>query len=179
MAKHGLYIRRWTRFVKVVRRVTLVEQELLIFLELNSNLVLIEIVQSVCYCVVLLWTSIYWFVNVNILLHAVSFNSKSTYFFHFSRTMNPVAVAIAVMVTVASGLGYNSYNSYNSYPSSFGISGGRNINRWNLGSQGGFRSKHYLLSTWNDARVWSINIENILLYLLVLNKIILEVAIVT
>lgn len=163
MAKHGLYIRRWTRFVQVVRRVTLVEQELLIFLELNSNLVLIEIFQSVCYFVVLLWTSIYWFANVNLLLYAVSLNSKSTYCFHFSRTMNTVAVAIAlaVMVTVASGLGYNSYNSYNSYPSSFGISGGRNINRWNLGSQGGFRSKHYLLSTWNDACVWSINIENI------------------
>lgn len=82
------------------------------------------------------------------LIYAVSLNSKSTYFVHFSRTMNTVAVAIAlaVMVTVASGLGYNSYNSYNSYPSSFGISGGRNINRWNLGSQGGFRSKHYLLS---------------------------------
>lgn len=163
MAKHGLYIRRWSRFVIVVRRVTLVEQELLIFLELNSHPILIEIVESVCYCVVLLWTSIYWFANVKILLYAVSLNSKSTYFFHFSRTMNTVAVAIAlaVMVTVASGLGYNSYNSYNSYPSSFGIRGGRNINRWNLGSQGGFRSKHYLLSTWNDARVWSINIENI------------------
>lgn len=181
MAKHGLYIRRWSRFVKVVRRVTLVEQELLIFLELNSNLVLIEIVQSVCYCVVLLWTSIYWFANVKILLYAVSLNSKSTYFFHFSRTMNTVvvAIALAVMVTVASGLGYNSYNNYNSYPSSLGIRGGRNINRWNLGSQVGFRSKHYLLSTWNDACVWSINIENILLYLLVLNKIFLEVAIVT
>ena len=63
--------------------------------------------------------------------------------------MNTVAVAIAlaVMVTVASGLEYNSYNNYNSYPSSLGIRGGRNINRWNLGSQSGFRSKHYLLST--------------------------------
>jgi hypothetical protein len=44
--------------------------------------------------------------------------------------MNTVAVAIAlaVMVTVASGLGYNSYNNYNSYPSSLGIRGGRNQN---------------------------------------------------
>ena len=71
------------RFVIIVQWVALVEQDLLIFLELNSNLVLIEIVQSVCYCVVLLWTSIYWFANVNILLYAVSLNSKSTYFLTF------------------------------------------------------------------------------------------------
>lgn len=143
-------------FVTVTRQVTLLKQELLTVLELNSHPVLIEIVQSVCYCVVLLWTSIYWFPNAKILLyivcmlyHLIGNQLILLFFSHFYRTMNTVAVviALAVMVTVSSALGYNSYNSYNSYPSSFGIRAGRNINRWNLGSQGGFRSKHYLLST--------------------------------
>lgn len=66
-----VYKTMFSFFVTVTRQVTLLKQELLTVLELNSHPVLIEIVQSVCYCVVLLWTSIYWFPNAKILLYIV------------------------------------------------------------------------------------------------------------
>ena len=68
--------------------------------------------------------------------------------------MNSVAVVIslAVMVTIASGLGYKSYDSYSSYPkgggnvwNSWGSRGGRNFNTggWDLINHGGSKFINY------------------------------------
>ena len=63
--------------------------------------------------------------------------------------MNTVAVVIslALLVTVASGLGYNSYNRYPSFGGghSWGSGGGRflGISGFNLGHRGGYGRKYY------------------------------------
>lgn len=70
------------------------------------------------------------------------------------RTMNTVAVviALALLVTVASGLGYNSYNRYpsirgNSWNSRGSIGGSLFDNGgWDLGNQKGYGSKYYFPS---------------------------------
>jgi hypothetical protein len=68
----------------------------------------------------------------------------------FYRTMNTVAVviALALLVTVASGLGYNSYNRYpsiraNSWNTRGSIGGSLFDNGgWDLGHQSGYGSKY-------------------------------------
>ena len=63
--------------------------------------------------------------------------------------MNTVAVVIslALLVTVASGLGYNSYNRYPSFGggNSWGSGGGRFLGNsgFNLGHRGGYGRKYY------------------------------------
>ena len=68
----------------------------------------------------------------------------------FCRTMNTVAIviALALLVTVASGLGYNSYNRYpsirgNSW-NTWGSKGGGFIDNggWNLGHRSGYGRKY-------------------------------------
>ena len=70
----------------------------------------------------------------------------------FYRTMNTVAVviALALLVTVASGLGYNSYNRYSSIRgnswNTWESRGGSLFDNggWNLGHHGGYGRKYSL-----------------------------------
>ena len=75
----------------------------------------------------------------------------------FYRIMNTVAVviALALLVTVASGLGYNSYNRYPSIRgnlrNTWGSRGGRLFDNggWDLGHHGGYGRKYYFYLLYN------------------------------